>query len=173
MITGVPLSYRSTVWFKISIYSESLISDWSAPCLLRKWTKFEYSNTLNPPLIWNRDTHEYMRNLYGTNTRVFRRSIPTSLMPPLSHFKYYKYLYTRKTKRHLRHSVCSMLNGNVLTLVLAQLQLAARHFWEYNAPNLCLSHGWAEFPIDTQQSSSMRWPRHVKLSNGLLSCSRR
>ena len=108
------------------------------------------------PLLPYYNTHEYICNLYGTNTRVFRRSIPTSLMPPLSHFKYYKYLYTRKTKRHLRHSVCSMLNGNVLTLVLAQLQLAARHFWEYNAPNLCLSHGWAEFPIDTQQSSSMR-----------------
>ena len=103
MITGVPLSYRSTVWFKISIYSESLISDCSAPCLLRKWTKFEYSNTLNPPLIWNRDTHEYMRNLYGTNTRVFGRSIPASSMPQLRHFKYCKYSYTRKTKRHLRH----------------------------------------------------------------------
>jgi hypothetical protein len=42
-----------------------------------------------------------MRNLYGTNTRVFRRSIPTSLMPQLRHFKYCKYSYTRKTKRHL------------------------------------------------------------------------
>ena len=96
--------YRSTVWFKISIYSESLISDCSAPCLLRKWTKFEYSNTLNPPLIWNRDTHEYMRNLYGTNTRVFGRSIPTSSMPQLPHFKYCKYSHTQKTKRHLKAS---------------------------------------------------------------------